>query len=144
MSTRTTIGGAGKDAFRWELRSDLAALAELRARLRDFLARQAVSSAAAADVILSLQEAAKNAMRASGGRPVRVTVWIRRDTVNVCVRDHGAGFSLSAPRRCPRVWQTGGRGLYVMRTLMDSVEIDCSDGAMVLMRRRLSSTAAAA
>ena len=143
MGTRTTKSGVGKDAFRWELRSDLAALAELRATLRDYLAQHAVSSAAAADVILSLQEAAKNAMRAGGGRPVSVSVWIKRDTINVRVRDHGAGFSVSAPRRCPRAWQTGGRGLYVMRTLMDSVDIDCSNGAMVLMRRRLSGSAAA-
>lgn len=130
--------GVGEDVFRWQLDGDLAALAELRGQLRDYLAERAVPAAVAADVLLSLQEASKNALRASGGRPVDVAVSIENGSVSVCVSDHGRGFAPSARQSCPSAWQTRGRGLYLMRSLMDSVEIDCSDGATVSMRRRLS------
>lgn len=85
----------GQDAFRWQLDGDLAALAELRLQLRDYLAERAVPATVANDVLLSLQEASKNAVRASGGRPVDVAVSIERDSVSVCVSDHGRGFAPS-------------------------------------------------
>ena len=101
MNPATAECGASQDAFRWQLDGDLAALAELRLELGDYLAERAVPATVAADVLLSLQEAAKNALRASGGRPVDVAVSIENGSVSVCVRDHGRAL-LRAPGRAAR------------------------------------------
>jgi anti-sigma regulatory factor (Ser/Thr protein kinase) len=88
-------------------------------------------------VILSLHEAAQNALHAGGCRPVEIVVWTEDDVVRASVRDHGAGFEADDSLSCPSTWQTHGRGLFLIRSLMDSVEIDSSDGVTVLMSRRL-------
>ena len=125
-----------QDTFRWEQQGDPELLADLRLQLRRYLTPTVVPADVAADMILSLHEAAKNALRAAGGRPVEVLVWADGNLLRARVRDHGAGFRVAGGRRCPRVWQTHGRGLYLMRSLMDSVDIDCSDGVTISMSKR--------
>jgi nitrate/nitrite-specific signal transduction histidine kinase len=74
---------------------------ELRLGLRDYLTARDVPTNVAADVLLSLHEAAKNALHACG-RPVDVVVCIENGSVSVCVRDHGRGFALKRPAQLPR------------------------------------------
>jgi anti-sigma regulatory factor (Ser/Thr protein kinase) len=136
MAIRVTERTSMPDMFRWELRSDPELLSELRLRLRHYLAQPAVPADVAADMILSLHEAAKNAVRAAGNRPVEVLVWPEGNVMRAQVRDHGTGFQVAGGHRCPSAWQTHGRGLYLMHSLMDNVEIDCSDGVTVSMSKR--------
>jgi anti-sigma regulatory factor (Ser/Thr protein kinase) len=140
MTTVATECTGTPGTFKWELRGDPELLSELRLQLRRYLARSEVPADVAADVILSLHEAAKNALRADGGRPVEVLVWREGDLLRARVRDHGAGFQMARGQRCPRAWQTRGRGLYLIRSLMDSVEVDCSDGVTVSMSKRRPSS----
>jgi anti-sigma regulatory factor (Ser/Thr protein kinase) len=139
MAPTSTFPTAARDAFRWTLQEDPALLSELRIRLRRYLAPPAVPVEVATDVILSLHEAAKNALRAGGRRPVEIVVWTEDELVWACVRDHGAaGFPATGSSRRPPAWQTHGRGLFLMHSLMDSVEIDSSDGVTVFMSKRRS------
>jgi anti-sigma regulatory factor (Ser/Thr protein kinase) len=126
------------DAFRWESLGAFADLAELRLRLRIYLAQRAVPAADLAAIVLGLQEASKNALRASAGDAVTVAVWIEDEVIYACVSDQGSGLARGTPHDCPSPWQTHGRGLYLMRCLMDGVEIDCSAGTKVWMQRRLA------
>jgi anti-sigma regulatory factor (Ser/Thr protein kinase) len=140
MNDRVTGCAFGQGAFRRELQSVVELLGELRRELRAYLAEHAVPADVAADVVLAVQEAAKNAMRARPGRSVAIAVWVQAQVVCVSVKDQGTGLVLAddAPRGCPSAWSTHGRGLYLMRSVMDSVAIDCSDGTSISMRRRLT------
>jgi anti-sigma regulatory factor (Ser/Thr protein kinase) len=139
METTSTVCVPVRGAFSRELHLDISALAEMRVRLREYLRRRRVPVCVASDVVLCVQEAATNALRFGHGRRVEIAVWVTSGEVCVWVRDHGEGFrSLGAARR-PDAWRTEGRGLYLMQSLMDQVSVDCTDGAVVCMRRRLPS-----
>jgi len=120
----------------WSLDGGVAALGALRGELRSYLALQGASKAAAANVVLATQEAAKNALRASPGR-VTVMVWTADGVVWVRVRDRGHGFATPPSRRCPGPWSTHGRGLCLMDALMDEVHVEHRHGTQVLMCLRL-------
>jgi anti-sigma regulatory factor (Ser/Thr protein kinase) len=135
MAATLTLRDVARGAFRWTLTQDPAHLAEFRVHLRRYLAPPAVPAKVAADIILSLHEAAKNAQRAGGLRPVEIVVWTENDVVRAWVRDSGAGFRADEPSDRPSAWQTHGRGLFLMRSLMDSVQIDGSDGVTVFMSK---------
>jgi anti-sigma regulatory factor (Ser/Thr protein kinase) len=135
MAAALTLHDAARGAFRWTLREDPAHLSEMRVQLRRYLAPPAVPAGVAADIILSLHEAAKNAQRAGGRQPVEIVVWTADGMVRAWVRDRGAGFPAERPSDRPSAWQTHGRGLFLMRSLIDSVEIDGSDGVTVFMSK---------
>jgi anti-sigma regulatory factor (Ser/Thr protein kinase) len=128
----------GRDAFRWDLRGALAELAELRLRLRVYLAQRSVPAADVDATILAVHEASKNALRARAGQAVTIAVWIEDEVMYARVRDQGSGLAAGTSHRCPSPRHTHGRGLFLMHSLMDNVEIDCSDGTTVSMRRRLA------
>jgi anti-sigma regulatory factor (Ser/Thr protein kinase) len=138
MDLGTTDQRVGPDAFRSELRGSLDLLAELRRRLHAFLAEHGVVDDDASDVVLAVQESCANALTAGSGHPVSLVVWISARTIWVRVRDHGRGFCQGVVQPPPNALQTRGRGLYLMRALMDSVSIECSAGTLVSMRRRLT------
>lgn len=137
MNAGATECQFGPEAFRRQLEGVFGLLAELRRELRGYLAARGVPADVVADVVLAVQEAAKNSLRASAGQPVDVAVWVRRQVVCVSVRDRGDGLAAEVSRGCPSAWSTHGRGLYLMRSVMDSVAIDCTHGTIVCMRRRL-------
>ena len=133
------IGQQGGRA--WTL-AGVADLGVLRGQLRAYMAEQGVSSPTVADIILATQEAAKNAVCASSGRLVTVRVFLTDAIVWVSVQDEGRGFAQTASRRCPGIWSTHGRGLCLMHTLMDDVEITHRHGTRVVMRRHFGDRAA--
>jgi anti-sigma regulatory factor (Ser/Thr protein kinase) len=138
MNDRVTGCAFGRGAFRRDLQGVFELLGELRRELRAYLAEHAVPADVAADVVLAVQEAAKNAMRAGPGRTVAIAVHVQAQVVCVSVKDQGGGLTDNASRGCPSAWSTHGRGLYLMRSVMDSVAVDCSDGTSITMRRRLT------
>lgn len=137
MDTGAASCPFGPAAFHRELEGVFGLLGELRCELRGYLAARGVPADVMADVVLAVQEAAKNSMHAGAGQPVDVAVWVRRQIVWVVVRDRGDGLVAEVSRSCPSAWSTHGRGLYLMRSVMDSVAIDCTHGTSVCMRRRI-------
>jgi anti-sigma regulatory factor (Ser/Thr protein kinase) len=110
------------------------ALAAARDTVRAFLRGFSVPERTVFDVVLSLEEACKNAIRFSGSDcAIDVTVAMHADEVRLVIRDHGVGFE---PRhidvsRPPDPLDPQGRGLFLMSCLMDDVRIDCDQGAIV-------------
>ena len=88
-----------------------------------------------ADVLLAVQEAAQNGVCTGAGHAVHVAVWPQGRVVSASVKDYGEGLADDPSRVCPPAWNTHGRGLHLMRRVMDRVAIDCSDGTSVCMRR---------
>jgi serine phosphatase RsbU (regulator of sigma subunit)/anti-sigma regulatory factor (Ser/Thr protein kinase) len=110
------------------------ALAGLRRRLDVWLTQAEIDEEDAYDVVLATCEAAANAIEHAygpGEATFRVTAQAEANEVTVEVRDQGAWRDQRDPRR--------GRGLAVMRELMDDVSVNSSDGGTnVRLLRRLS------
>jgi serine/threonine-protein kinase RsbW len=80
-------------------------------------------------VVLATDEATNNAMRhAHQGQPeapIQIQCFIQPDSLEIHVHDVGAPFDLEAvPRLDPAELRIGGRGVFLMRTIMD--ELTCS------------------
>jgi serine phosphatase RsbU (regulator of sigma subunit)/anti-sigma regulatory factor (Ser/Thr protein kinase) len=117
----------------FELAAVPGALAEIRRRLHAWLAHSGAADDEAYDIVLATCEAAANAVEhAYGPADARFRVRARSEAeqVTVEVRDRGAWRDQRDPRR--------GRGIAVMRELMDDVSVNSDDeGTNVRLRRRL-------
>jgi serine/threonine-protein kinase RsbW len=96
------------------------------------------------NVRVALAEAISNAIlrgnAATGGRRVRVRAVVTDDEVVFDVVDEGPGFDLGAARPDPtepeNLLREDGRGLFLMKRLMDRVERFQSDGNVVRLTLR--------
>ena len=122
----------------------MARAAELR-RLRSTVGALVAGHGAAADtrdeVVLAVQEAVKNGLASCNGRGGGVVVRLRCDDrgCRVEVRDPGPGFDLASEERRKRdPAAEHGRGLLLMRRLMDSLTVRCDGCCTVVMTRRFT------
>jgi len=116
-----------------EFATDPEALAPMRALLRRWLRHVGASDSETAEIVAACGEAATNAVEHSGssGRdPLELSGRVEGRTVELTVRDHGVW-------RPPRE-DRGGRGLPLMRALMDEVDVTSStEGTTVRVSRTL-------
>lgn len=117
---------------------------EIRAFVASFLADIRAPVDVSGEILLATGEAAANAnrhgKRAEGRSEIRVQCSYQEGTVSVTIADDGAGFDPARIESAglPDRFASGGRGLYLMRELMDQVEVDSSPaGTRLTMRRRL-------
>ncbi len=121
-----------------------ARLSEIRAFVLSFMADLRSPVDVTYDMLLAVAEAAANATRHGRREDVRTEIRVRcalkAGVVSVTIADEGHGFDpASMPTdRLPDRFASGGRGLYLMRELMDEVEFDSGPGGTtVTLRRRL-------
>jgi serine phosphatase RsbU (regulator of sigma subunit)/anti-sigma regulatory factor (Ser/Thr protein kinase)/PAS domain-containing protein len=119
-------------------------VAEVRAFVADFLADLRAPVETSAEILLAVGEAAANAYRhgrkEEGRNEIRVHCALEGPIVSVTVADDGPGFNPAAAEAAslPDRFSAGGRGLFLMRKLMDDVEIDISGrGTKVTMSRQV-------
>jgi anti-sigma regulatory factor (Ser/Thr protein kinase) len=119
------------ERFSVELPTEPEALASMRAVLRRWLQNAEGSEQEIAEVITACGEAATNAIEHAGaGEPFEISGELDGRDVRIEVRDFGAW---RAPREGDR-----GRGLSLMRALMDTVDVVPSpEGTTVRMERTL-------
>jgi PAS domain S-box-containing protein len=119
------------ERFSVELPTEPEALASMRAVLRRWLQNAEGSEQEIAEVITACGEAATNAIEHAGaGEPFEISGELDGRDVRIEVRDFGAWRS---PREGDR-----GRGLSLMRALMDTVDVVPSpEGTTVRMERTL-------
>jgi serine/threonine-protein kinase RsbW len=77
-------------------------------------------------VVMATDEAVNNIMRhAHLGRPeatIQIQCFLRADSIEVCLLDEGEPFDLSTvPHLDPAELRVGGRGVFLMRALMDEL-----------------------
>ena len=117
----------------------LVALVQRECRLFELPARHC-----ALNVPVALSEALSNAILRGNGEDARKFVCLRARLdargVQLDVRDEGPGFDLDASLRDPNdprnVQREDGRGLFLMRSLMDSVERFDDGGNVVRLTLR--------
>lgn len=121
-----------------------ARVADIRRFVASFLADLRAPVELSSDVLLAVGEAAGNASRhgrrTQGRSEIRVRCELARPDVEITIADDGPGFDPSevADRGTPDPLAQGGRGLFLMRELMDDVSMSTSaEGTIVVMRRTL-------
>ena len=123
------------DHFRVDFPAEPEALSQMRAMLRRWLRHAGAADGAIAEITTAAGEAATNAIEhagGAGGAPFEVSGRIADGWVEIAVRDHGAWR--------PSREGDQGRGLSLMRALMDTVEVAPSTGGTtVRLRRQLDS-----
>jgi anti-sigma regulatory factor (Ser/Thr protein kinase) len=121
------------ERFRVEFPAEPAALASMRTLLRRWLRHADGSESEIAEITTALGEAAANAIEHAGSSTTPFEVAGRLDgrQVELAIRDYGAW---RAPREDDQ-----GRGLVLMRALMDDVEVTPTpEGTTVRLKRKLN------
>jgi serine phosphatase RsbU (regulator of sigma subunit)/anti-sigma regulatory factor (Ser/Thr protein kinase) len=119
-------------------------------KVSDFLREQALPSEEIQACELALVEACNNAVQyASGtGKSENIAVEVLCDpsAVQLQIRDHTAGFEWPAALDLPDPEQERGRGLFLIRSLMDNARYFRGDGVncLVLQKQRAGGPAAKA
>lgn len=101
------------------------------------------------DIEMALREALANAVIHGNGKNPRKRVYVTcrcymDGQVLITVRDEGRGFDSSAvpdPTFQENLLFTHGRGIYLMKTLMDEVSFE-EGGAVVTMRKKSNASSA--
>jgi len=129
--------------LRQSLASQASAISLFVDQLMRFILKFRNADGSETDIEMALHEALVNAvMHGNGENPhkrVYVTCRCHVDgEVSITVRDQGKGFDSSAlrdPTFRENLLLTHGRGIYLMKTLMDEVWFD-EGGAVVMMRKK--------
>ena len=141
----------GEPARELVLPNEPSRVSEVRAFVSSFLADLRAPVDTSTEVLLAVGEAAANANR-HGRRPegrseIRVYCALEGPSVAITIADDGGGFDPGSvdDSVLPDKFASGGRGLFLMRELMDEVEIESTDlGTTVTMYRKISGLKAAA
>jgi len=107
---------------------DTCGLQAARTRISELARRMDFTNDDVFDLTLAVGEALGNAVDHTGGTGILATVSAYPDRMVVEVTDHGEGFDVASrtkksPCNCER-----GRGIKLMRLLVDSVSITCRTG----------------
>ena len=128
------------------LPSEVAAISPFVDRLMLLLRKCGCVPQGESDVEIALREALGNAIIHGNHENPRKRVYIRcrcePDGVSITVKDQGKGFDISKmsdPTAPQNLASVRGRGIYLMRTLMDEV---CFEEGGVVARMRKSAQAA--
>ena len=147
MPTRMTPSGwsfAERDQ-KIALPNEAALASDMRAFVGHCLGRDAVPDEVRDEVLMAVGEVVANACRHGrrheGGGEVELECTVRDRHISVKVTDNGPGFDVDQilPRGVPDVLSQGGRGFFLMRQLMDKVDVSSSSkGTCVVLERRLA------
>ncbi|HNX91206.1 MAG TPA: ATP-binding protein [Candidatus Omnitrophota bacterium] len=95
------------------------------------------------DIQISFEEALRNAMvhgnKSRDDKKVKIDTEIRDDEVIISVEDEGDGFDpsrLPDPTQGDNILREGGRGVYLIKHLMDNVKFELG-GRRIVMSKKL-------
>ena len=110
-----------------------------------FLRRSGAEESAIADIAISVSELINNAVAhgstSSPDQPIVVTINRTDGLIKIGVSDPGGGFdpdSIDDPLADENLLKEAGRGIFIVRSLMDSVDIETSErGTTVIITKQL-------
>jgi serine/threonine-protein kinase RsbW len=103
-------------------------LVELRTHVLRLAARAGLNTDRADEFTLAVSEAVSNAIQHAGGRGELAVVKDDQSRLIAEISDEGPGIPCAVTVRLPAGDATGGRGLWLVQTLADHVEVRTSDG----------------
>lgn len=123
---------------------DLAAVRQVARGVRSFLQRQGLTEPELDAWELVCVEGGNNAVEHASGlatrQPVEFTVEMDSATVELRITDHTAGFDLPEHSELPDLDAEGGRGIFLIRSLSDSVQYlrGRDENCLIVRRQRVS------
>jgi len=134
---------------RQSLPSKVAAISPFVDQLMRFILKFRSADGSETDIEMALHEALANAVIHGNGENSYKRVYVAcrcymDGEVLITVRDEGQGFDSNAipdPTSRENLLFTHGRGIYVMKTLMDEVYFE-EGGAVVMMRKKSNANSA--
>src|SRR5882724_765677 len=144
-----TVHSAPFVELRQSLPSRVSVVSPFVDQLMRFILNFRMADGGEIDIEMALREGLANAViHGSGdnsGKRVYVTCRCYMDgEVSITVRDEGKGFDSNAvpdPTFLENLLFTHGRGIYLMKTLMDEVSFE-EGGAVVMMRKKANASSA--
>jgi serine/threonine-protein kinase RsbW len=135
--------------LRQSLPSKVSAISPFADQLMRFILNFRSADGSETDIEMALHEALANAVIHGNGENSRKRVYIAcrcymDGEVSITVRDEGQGFDVSAllnPTFRENLLLTHGRGIYLMKTLMDEITFE-EGGSVVMMRKRNNASSA--
>src|ERR1700757_1936917 len=135
--------------LRQTVASQVAAISPLAHQLMRFILRFRSADGSETDIELALHEALANAVIHGNSESSCKRIYVEcrcymDGEVSITVRDEGKGFDSSAlldPTLLENLLFTHGRGIYLMKTLMDEVSFE-EGGAVVIMRKKSNENSA--
>jgi serine/threonine-protein kinase RsbW len=129
------------------LPSEVAAISPFVDKLMILLRKCGCVPEGESDIEIALREALANAIihgnKENPGKHVAVCCGCKADEVSFAVKDEGRGFDINNmpdPTALENRGLAHGRGIYLMKTLMDEVRFE-EGGVLVRMRKRSSQAA---
>jgi serine/threonine-protein kinase RsbW len=129
--------------LRQSLPSKVALISPFADQLMHFISKFRSADGTEADIEMALHEALANAVIHGNGENSCKRIYVAcrcylDGEVSITVRDEGRGFDSSKvldPTFLENLLFTHGRGIYLMKTLMDEVSFE-EGGAVVMMRKK--------
>ena len=126
-----------------KFRSETRFIRESSAMILDSLKSLGVDDSRAFEIKLCVEEAVRNAIvhgnKSDPKRQIKFSYWINDDTVNIEIEDEGSGFKpelIKDPTKDENLTRNSGRGVYLIKKLMDNVEY-VGSGNKVRISKRL-------
>ena len=122
--------------------ADVSRVKEASAQILSRLRPLSLTESMLFDVKLCFEEALINAIK-YGSRhdrslTVNVEVFTHDDRIEIAVYDHGTGFDLHGcadPTRAENIAKTGGRGVFLIKHLMDEVSYDSNGHCLRMVKK---------
>jgi anti-sigma regulatory factor (Ser/Thr protein kinase) len=126
--------------LRLSLESDFSQVRAAAEQVQRFLLSHRCGEKARSDCELAVVEGCNNAIKHTfpGARalPVTVEVVVERSEIELRIIDHGPGFAWPGTIELPAPENESGRGLYLIRRLMDSACYVRGDAENILVLRK--------
>jgi len=126
-----------------KFRSESRVIREASSMILDYLKPFGLDESGAFEIKLCVEEAVRNAIvhgnKSDPARQVKLGYWIEDGVVNIEIEDEGSGFKpelVKDPTKDENLTRNSGRGVYLIKKLMDKVEY-IGPGNKVRMTKRI-------
>lgn len=129
--------------LRLSLEGDISQVRDVAEQIQKFLLCHRCDEQARSDCELAVVEGCNNAIKhrlpRAGQQPVVVEVIVEPTQIELRITDHGPGFAWPKTTELPSPDRESGRGLYLIRRLMDSANyVRGTDENVLVLQKKLA------
>jgi len=133
-------GGTNSSPLRLQVECNFVAVRLSATTVREYLAARGVAQRDLWACELAFVEGCNNAVQhtpaSRAGEKLSVELSCDSTHVELRINDHTHGFEFPTESRLPAAEEERGRGIYLMRTLMDEVDYICDPSSNCLVLRK--------
>jgi serine/threonine-protein kinase RsbW len=121
--------------------SDISEIRKVSCAIIEDVAPREKNESKVFDIRLSTEEAVRNAIihgnKSDASKSVTVTYWVEAGNLHIEVEDEGGGFdykNIPNPTEKENIMKNSGRGVYLIRRLMNRVEFNESGNVIRMVK----------